>query len=164
MPWAGGSPVHVATPHAPQREMIGALVLLALITGCAGGLGGLPAVSRELKTPSIALGADTDTRLARSIKPLAAAYPGRSGFDLLGNGIDALAARLLLASRAERSIDLQYYLSPFSVTSSGAARTFFPCFRAGAFADAAGAGRAASAAAACRWRMRRTSSMASGVP
>jgi putative cardiolipin synthase len=42
--------------------------------------------------------------------PLTAAHPGRSGFYLLHNNIEALAARLLLAQRAERSIDLQYYL------------------------------------------------------
>lgn len=35
---------------------------------------------------------------------------GQSGFYPLFDGIDALAARLLMASQAERSIDLQYYL------------------------------------------------------
>lgn len=34
----------------------------------------------------------------------------QSGFYPLSDGIDALAARLLMASQAERSIDLQYYL------------------------------------------------------
>ncbi len=34
---------------------------------------------------------------------------GHSGFFLLPNGIDALSARLLMANRAERSIDAQYY-------------------------------------------------------
>jgi putative cardiolipin synthase len=63
-----------------------------------------------LKPPSTALAVAPDTRLARSIAPLTAAHPGRSGFYLLSNGIEALAARLLLASRAERSIDVQYYL------------------------------------------------------
>src|SRR5512139_1519899 len=71
----------VAEPHAVQcRVLCGGLVLLALLTGCAGGLGGLRAVSRELKPPSTALAAATDTGLARSIEPLAAAHPGRSGF------------------------------------------------------------------------------------
>jgi putative cardiolipin synthase len=35
---------------------------------------------------------------------------GESGFLLLSNGIDALAARLLFADKAARSIDVQYYL------------------------------------------------------
>jgi putative cardiolipin synthase len=35
---------------------------------------------------------------------------GRSGFYPLSDGIDALTARLLLAERAERTIDTQYYL------------------------------------------------------
>ena len=34
----------------------------------------------------------------------------QSGFYLLPNGIDALSARLLMADRAERSIDAQYYV------------------------------------------------------
>ncbi len=101
----------MSKPQASQRGLrFGGLFLLALITGCAGRVGGLPVVSPALKVPSTALAADTDTHLARSIGPLTAAHPGRSGFYLLSNGIEALAARLLLASRAERSIDLQYYL------------------------------------------------------
>ena len=39
-----------------------------------------------------------------------AAHPGKSGFFLLENGLDAFVARALLAEGAERSIDLQYYL------------------------------------------------------
>jgi putative cardiolipin synthase len=51
-----------------------------------------------------------DTRLGRAVTPLVAAHPGRSGFYLLNNGIEALAARLLTAHRAERTLDVQYYL------------------------------------------------------
>jgi putative cardiolipin synthase len=35
-------------------------------------------------------------------------HPGESGYLLLGNGLDAFAARVLLAHFAERSIDTQY--------------------------------------------------------
>ncbi len=58
-------------------------------------------------------GAFTDTRnttLGQSIKDDLARHPGLSGFLLLPNGLDAFAARALLADSAERSIDAQYYL------------------------------------------------------
>ena len=38
------------------------------------------------------------------------AHPGQSGYDLLDNGLDAFVARAVLANRASRSIDAQYYL------------------------------------------------------
>lgn len=101
----------MAKPHPVHyRQLCGALLVLAMLAGCGRRVGGLPAVAPALKPPSTALAADTDTHLARTIEPLTAAHPGRSGFHLLSNGIEALAARLLLASRAERSIDVQYYL------------------------------------------------------
>jgi len=93
-----------------RRLALGGLALLALIAGCAGGFRGRPVVSPALKTVSSALAPDPDTHLARNMMPLAKAHPGCSGFYLLRNGIEALAARLLLAERAERSIDVQYYL------------------------------------------------------
>jgi putative cardiolipin synthase len=38
------------------------------------------------------------------------AHPGKSGYYLLDNGLDAFVARAVLANRAARSIDAQYYL------------------------------------------------------
>jgi putative cardiolipin synthase len=95
-------------PHVLRlRTALGALAVLVLIAGCAPGL---PRVSPELKPFSTALAPDTDTHFGRTTMPLAGAHPGRSGFYVLRNDIEALAARLLLAERAERSIDVQYYL------------------------------------------------------
>ena len=88
----------------------GGLALLTLVTGCAALFGGTPTVPPALKPPSTTLDADPNTRFGRSFTPLVAAHPGQSGFYLPHNGIEALAARLLLSSRAERSIDAQYYL------------------------------------------------------
>jgi len=52
-----------------------------------------------------------DTYLGRQIVPDVAEHPGHlSGFYPVNDGIDALAARLLLAGEAEKSIDVQYYL------------------------------------------------------
>ena len=58
-----------------------------------------------------------DTYYGRQFNDLVAGKAeGESGFYPLLDGIDALAARLLLASRAERSIDLQYYLIKPDIT------------------------------------------------
>jgi cardiolipin synthase C len=54
---------------------------------------------------------DTDTTaLGRKVLEGEADHPGKSGFHLLGNGLDAFVARVVLAHFAERSIDVQYYL------------------------------------------------------
>ncbi|HEX5788388.1 MAG TPA: phospholipase D family protein [Woeseiaceae bacterium] len=63
------------------------------------------------RTPSTVIDDTAGTRLAGKYAAEAAQHPaGQSGFHELPNGIDALAARLLLAEQAEKSIDLQYYL------------------------------------------------------
>ena len=51
-----------------------------------------------------------DTALGRAIAARVAAHPGLSGVHALDDGRDALAARILLARAAERSIDAQYYI------------------------------------------------------
>ncbi len=51
-----------------------------------------------------------DTTLAREFSRLAAAHPGQSGAFPLGTGMEALAARVALARRAETSLDVQYYI------------------------------------------------------
>ncbi len=50
-----------------------------------------------------------NTRLGRALEGAADSHPGQAGFLAVSDGIDALAIRLLLADRAERSIDTQYY-------------------------------------------------------
>jgi len=80
-------------------------VVLATLAGCASIDFDYP------RTASIALVDTADTYLGTkrsSIEP--DDVDGRSGFYPLQDGIDALTARLLLAERAGRSIDTQYYL------------------------------------------------------
>jgi putative cardiolipin synthase len=48
--------------------------------------------------------------LVRAIRPQAEAHGGRSGILALGNGHDAFAARVLLASAATRTLDVRYYI------------------------------------------------------
>ena len=62
------------------------------------------------KPASYALTDTGDTTFGRAVKEKAEAHPGKSGFLLLGNGLDAFVARAVLAKYAERSIDVQYYL------------------------------------------------------
>jgi len=52
-----------------------------------------------------------DTALGQTMRRLHGVHnAGESGFYVVNDGIDALAIRLLLADRAERTIDAQYYL------------------------------------------------------
>lgn len=51
-----------------------------------------------------------DTRLGRAVAGAIAAHPGKSGIHLLVEGRGAFAARMRLAARAERTLDVQYYI------------------------------------------------------
>lgn len=50
------------------------------------------------------------TRLGQIISPKLAAHPDESGFITLGDPHDAFAARVFLAQKAERTLDVQYYI------------------------------------------------------
>ena len=69
------------------------------------------------RTPSLALADTDDTRLGREIQALPQVQAGQSGFDLIRDGIDALAVRLMMAERADLSLDVQYYLVHDDLTS-----------------------------------------------
>lgn len=64
----------------------------------------------EGRSTSTALFDTNDTRLGRSIAPLAEAHPGLSGIYPLANSKDAFAARMQLAQAADRTLDVQYYI------------------------------------------------------
>src|SRR5260370_30394260 len=51
-----------------------------------------------------------DTRLRRSCGRMVQAHPGKSGVFALPEGLDAFAARVLLAGTAEHTLDAQYYI------------------------------------------------------
>ena len=89
-----------------------ALMLLLVTGGCAT----LPEnVQREASTAFL----DThDTRIGRDVQVEMVKHPGESGYLLLGNGLDAFVARVLLAQRAERCIDTQYYMIHDDVVGS----------------------------------------------
>lgn len=89
-----------------------ALLLVLLLTGgCASIDFDYP------RAASTALPASDDTFYGKQFDDLVASKPeGQSGFYPLSDGIDALAARLLIAAGAEKSIDLQYYLIKSDIT------------------------------------------------
>jgi len=88
-----------------MRNSSVALLVLLFTAGCASIDYDYP------RTESYFLPDTADTYLAQEITPTVAANPpDQSGFYPMGDGVDALAARLLLAQRAEISIDVQYYL------------------------------------------------------
>jgi putative cardiolipin synthase len=81
-----------------------AAVALLMIVGCAT----LP--EDFDRSESYALTDTENTTFGRSSAAERATHPGKSGFHLLANGLDAFVARAVLSHRAERSIDVQYYL------------------------------------------------------
>ncbi|MGM0680545.1 MAG: phospholipase D-like domain-containing protein, partial [Pseudomonadota bacterium] len=81
-----------------------AVIGIGMLVSCA-------ALPSDFERPVSHAFRDTDnTALGRSISGMATAHPGESGFLLLKNGLDAFVARAVLASLAERSLDVQYYL------------------------------------------------------
>jgi putative cardiolipin synthase len=78
-------------------------LLLALLPGCAS-------VDFDAdKSTTYALTDTDDTYLGSYVSQLGDHPAGYSGFYLLGDGMSALALRLLLELHAARSIDVQYY-------------------------------------------------------
>jgi putative cardiolipin synthase len=90
----------------PAREMIRTLsvslvALIILLSGCAN----LP--SPEGRTTAFV---DTSgTRVGRAVAADADANPGKTGIYPLSDPHDAFAARLLLATAAEKSLGVQYF-------------------------------------------------------
>mgnify|MGYP000016452587 CR=1 FL=1 len=91
------------TQYRPGRLF--ALLLLALaFSGCA-------TVSFDEPKPYSKVITDTaDTTLGKIVSKWVDEHDGLSGFYPLSGGMDSLGARLRLAERAEKTIDLQYFL------------------------------------------------------
>jgi putative cardiolipin synthase len=94
-------------PQALKRagRRFAALAALAVLAGCAS----LPApIDREPSRASDDVGMTTLAGIAAASTPADA--NGRSGFRLLTDGSAALEARIALIRRAEKTLDVQYYL------------------------------------------------------
>jgi phosphatidylserine/phosphatidylglycerophosphate/cardiolipin synthase-like enzyme len=84
----------------------GAIALLVLLSGLAG-CASLPL--HVVRAQSVALEPAADTRLGKLVA--ANAVPGDlSGIRLLASGEEALQSLIALADRAERTLDIQYYI------------------------------------------------------
>ncbi len=87
----------------PPRFLLLAVAVLT-VAGCA-------TLPENVDRPRSYAFTDTaDTAIGRVVADEVAANPGKSGFHLLSDGLDAFVARAVLAHFAERSIDVQYYL------------------------------------------------------
>jgi len=81
------------------------------LIGAVAALGGCASVDFDISKTVTTAPTDTgDTFLGKLVEGRADRHPGEAGFYPIANGIDALALRLLMAERAERTIDAQYYL------------------------------------------------------
>jgi putative cardiolipin synthase len=98
-------------PNTSNREISTTARWITIVIATAFVLGACASVEFDQpKRESHAVGEANDSNLSQSIQPLIAKHPGKSGFYLQSDGIDALAARFVMASKAEASIDAQYYL------------------------------------------------------
>src|SRR6478672_8776212 len=89
-----------------QRAIKSAGTLLAILSLAA--CGGLPKGGE--RTASTAMKGNEGTALAAVVRPRVAAHPGQSGLHALADAHDAIAARLVLADAAQRSLDVQYFI------------------------------------------------------
>jgi len=78
----------------------------ALLAACAT----MPPGADYPKEASTALAHPDETSIGRSVEALAKAHRGLSGFRLFASGSDAFAVRVQMANRAERTLDVQYFI------------------------------------------------------
>ena len=88
----------------PLIKSVFVICVLTVLASCAS----LP---RDYERhASHALEDTSDTLLGRVITPAVKAHPGETGIYMLNNGKDAYVARLKIIEKAERSLDVQYYI------------------------------------------------------
>ena len=107
----------IASSRTERTGVLGWLTLVAALS-----LAGCAALPGQVDRPISQVRADTnDTRLAQvAAASTPVGDPRLSGFRLLPDGEEALAVRLALIRRAEKSIDVQYYL----IAADGTGRRF----------------------------------------
>ncbi|WMD20390.1 phospholipase D family protein [Achromobacter seleniivolatilans] len=87
------------------KPLLMTTLCLSILSGCS-----LPPLGKRSESQALTPEQAASTPLGRSIAPLAAAHPGKSGIYPLADPYDAFAARVMLARAAERSLDVQYYI------------------------------------------------------
>lgn len=85
-------------------QFISPFFMLLLAAGCA-------TVDFDAPKPESHVITETEnTYLAHQVRDQVLLHPGQAGFYPVYNGVDSLALRLLMAKRAEKTIDAQYFL------------------------------------------------------
>jgi putative cardiolipin synthase len=77
---------------------------------CLTGLGGCASLPPPQPRPAVQALADPENTALGKLVAATAPAPGISGFRVLASGEDAFAALTALADRAQKTLDLQYYL------------------------------------------------------
>ena len=83
-----------------------AALACVLLAGCAT----MPPGADYPKIPSTALAHPEETSVGRQVGALAKAHAGLSGFRLFASGSDAFTLRVQMADRAQRTLDVQYFI------------------------------------------------------
>ena len=95
-----------AASWAPHRRWLSHAAAVLVLTACAG----LPPGADQPREVGKAFDQPLLTALGRDTARLAQGHPGASGFKLFPRGPDGLVLRAQLIGRAQRSLDIQYYI------------------------------------------------------
>jgi len=95
------------------NKLAALVIAVAILSSCATVSLDKPKTYSEVTTNT------ADTSLGRDVARWLAVHDGLSGFYPLSQGMDALGVRLRLAERAEKSIDLQYFLMKNDTVGNG---------------------------------------------
>ena len=104
------SPSALWRPPAIAGRSRSAILVLAALALLAAGCASLPPGMDGPKSVSTALAHPEATALGKRIAAREREHPGLSGFKLLIDGTDSFALHLEIAEKAERTLDVQYFL------------------------------------------------------
>jgi len=79
-----------------------------------GGCASLP--TDVQRVPSYVVENTGKTRIGVEVEPVLKRHPGKSGFYVLNDGMEAFVARMKMAEAAEKTLDVQYYIWRFDKT------------------------------------------------
>src|SRR5689334_23341612 len=115
-------PLRAPTSARRMKGLQAMRLLLLLVTLTLGALQGCAVLQPVDKPETFAIAPSGDEPLARIARQSTPADPALSGVRALPMSNYAMDARLALAARATRSIDVQYYLLQDDVTGRRLAR------------------------------------------
>ena len=86
------------------------VALIIFSSGALQGCASLPPLEGRVASAAYTEADTAGTLIGKAILPSIANHPGLSGVNVLIDGRDAFAARVMMADHAERSLDVQYYI------------------------------------------------------